>query len=840
MILGIESIREIARRARPHLAAVGVFLLASVAYFSPVLQGKMLRQGDMQAYYGSVKELDDLRERTGEYALWTDRLFGGMPTFLINNPNHANLMVEVHDLVNLGHLRPACHLFVYMLGFYLAALMFGVAPWLSVVGALAYAFSTYSLVIIDAGHLTKAMALGYMPPVVASVWYAFNRRRALGSIALGISLSLLILANHLQITYYTLLLVIALGVAELVASIRGRALASFGKTALCLAGAAALAAGSNATTLWTVLDYAPYSMRGAPTLPADGQEPGKGLPIDYITAWSYGKAETLNMLVPNLTGGSSHMAAGDRTETYRTIEQGYGRQAANQYATTLSTYWGDQPFTSGPVYVGASVVMLFALALALLRDRRKWWMLAATALAVILAWGHNLMPVTCFFVDYVPGYNKFRTVSMILVVAQLTVPLLAVLAADALLRDRLTYAQVRRPLAAATASVAGAILLATLLVPGLSDLTSPADAGWPADVQQALVRDRAAMARADGLRSLLFALVTSGLVWGAARGKLGRRAATAALGAVFLADLVPVDLRYSTNDNWVDKRSYMRSVFQPTAANREILKDKDHYRVLNLAANTFNDASTSYFHNSVGGYHGAKMQRYQELIRERITPEMSRLSDVLRSAKSYGQIDSALAQTPVLNMLNTRYLIVSPDHAPLRNPHAMGAGWVVGAAQWAADARAEMDMLATADLGAVAVMGADQRAAVDLPAQPADTAEGPAGSVRIESYSANRLEYSVEARGKALAVFGEMYYPRGWTATVDGQPAPILRANYLLRAVEVPAGRHTVKFEFRPASFFAGNVISSACSSALLALLAGYAAISLRNRRRQAAQSPAA
>jgi hypothetical protein len=803
---------------KPHLVAIVLFVIVSFGYFHPVLEGKMLRQGDMMAYAGAAQELKELKAETGEYALWTDRMFGGMPTFLIHNPGHANLTRYVHNVLNLNHARPANHLFLYMLGFYMALLLFGVSPSRSIAGAIAYAFSTYFIIIIYAGHITKVMALGYMPLVVASVYHAFKSDRLRGGVLLGLFLSIQIYVNHLQITYYTFIIVALLGLFELISAIKKRKLADFGKTFACLVIGATLALAANLTTLWTVYEYSAFS-RGKPNLEKPDQNQTTGLDIDYITAWSYGKGETLNLLVPNLKGGSSHMDLGKNSQTYKVVEQNYGRQTADQFIKYSDTYWGDQPFTSGPVYIGATVIFLFILAMFLLKGNLKWWLLIATILAIILAWGRHFMWFNELIINYLPGYNKFRTVSMTLVIAQFTLPLLAIIAFDKIAKNKYTFAQIKKPLIYSTSIVAGLLLLILIANSSSSEMIGRSDIRVPDIIQKSLQADRLSMLQSDVFRSLLFMLVTSGLIWFLSRAKIKATVATVVLGLLFAADLIPVSLRYAQNDSWVPRTELKQQPFKPTVADTEILKDKEHYRVLNFASNTFNDAATSYFHNSVGGYHGAKMRRYQELIDEQIIPEMNKVKDILQVSPTYQKFDSVMRELNVLNMLNTRYYILSPDNQPIVNPYALGQAWFVDSIVWASGANDEMALLSTTKLENTAVV--DKQYENILGDNLNNSNEK---SITMKSYSANRLEYSFQSETQALALFSEMYYPKGWRAFVNGEPVEIIRANYLLRGLVLPAGEGDVVFEFHPKSYFVGNVVSYA-SSALLLLLSVWVLI---------------
>ncbi len=811
------------QQIRPHLIALGIFIILSFAYFNPVLEGKMLRQGDMMAYAGMVQELKELEKNTGEYALWTDRMFGGMPTFLMNNPGFANLTRHIHNLLNLYHPRPANHLFLYMIGFYLALLLFGVSPRISIAGAIAYAFSTYSIIIIDAGHITKVMAIGYLPLVVGAFWFTLRKNILQGTILFALALSMQLYVNHLQITYYTAIILVFLGLYEFTRALRQKLIASFATKMLWLFVGALLAAASNLTTLWTVYEYGKFSMRGKPNIVESKNQSTTGLPIDYITAWSYGKVETLNLLVPNLKGGSSHMNLGKNSETYKTIEQNYGKRTADQYASYLDTYWGEQPFTSGPVYLGASVIFLFLLAFFIVRGRFKWWILGVTILAIFLAWGKHFMWFNELFIHYIPAYNKFRTVSMTLVIVQFTVPLLAILAFDRILNQNIYFNQVKKPLLYTTASLSALLILIWIAIPLTMDMVGRSDSQLPEIIQKSLKADRLIIFKNDIYRSLLFILVTSGLVFAVLKNKIKKSLAVALLALLFALDLIPVSLRYAQNENWVSRGELQAQPYKPTEANKYILRDKDHYRVLNLAGNTFNDAATSYFHHSIGGYHGAKMQRYQELIDWQIIPEMQQLINYLSVKPTVGGIDSLLHQSQVLNMLNTRYLIVSPDNPPLINTYAFGPAWIVDSVYQTQGAKNEMLALNNVNLKTTAVLGEE------FPNLSFGSSSN--SSITLINYHPNRLKYQYTSKEQVLAVFSEIFYPKGWEAYINGQKAEILRVNYLLRGLILPAGEGIIEFEFRPKSFFTGNIISYASSGLLLVLGIVIAILSLNQHR---------
>jgi hypothetical protein len=781
--------------AFPHVLSVILFVLISYLFFFPMLQGKVLQQNDKNTFLGTSKEIRDYREKTGEEALWTNSQFGGMPSYLISTKHPGNLVKKVDNLLQFAK-RPASQLFILLLGGYLALLLFGLSPWLSLLGALALGFSSYNIIILEAGHNTKAIAIAYMPPIIAGIYHAFHKKRWLGAAVAGLFLGVQLAANHLQITYYTLLIVLVMGFVELIQAYKQKSFSPFFKTIGILLIAVILAVGANFSKLWTTYEYGKYSIRGASELTHDKDNKTSGLDKDYATDWSYGIDETLTLLIPNFKGGASYGSFDKDSETYEFIKQAQGTGYANQIVNQLPGYWGTQPFTSGPVYLGAILIFLFVLGIFILRGPVKWWLIAATVLGVTLSWGDNMMWLTNFFLEYVPGYNKFRTVSMTLVIAQFTIPVMGLLALQKVLSGKVEKTIAIKYVKYSLYIVGGICLLFGLMPGMFYNFLSPQEDPSVSPIYEYLIEDRQQMLRADALRSLIFITLSAVVLLAFLTKRLKSMQAIYILLALVLVDLWAVDKRYLNEENFVPKRQAQQP-YQMTRANQQILADTDpNFRVFNAAANTFNDASTSYFHSSIGGYHGAKMRRYQELITYQI-------------AKNNMQ---------VLNMLNTKYFIVPTEkQGPVAqaNPGALGNAWFVNKVEWVPDADAEMAALDDFSPATTAIV--DERFAEEI--QKTKFTPDSTDFITLEKYSPNQLKYRYQASAKRVAIFSEIYYPKGWTAKVDGEEAPIFRANYVLRGMEVPAGNHTITFTFHPRSYFVGNKISLASSILLLLLV---------------------
>ena len=802
-------------RSIPHLAAFLLFIGISFSYFSPVLEGKQLIGNDTESWMCMAKETIDFNATHTEPTLWTNSMFGGMPAFQISMTQPYNVIKYVEQLVQIFP-NAVYNLLLYLIGFYILLLAFRVNPWLAIIGAIAFAFASYNFIIIVAGHNSKAITIAYMAPLIGSVFMALRYNKWAGSLLTLIFLSLAIRANHVQILYYTLLILLILAIVEIVYSIKNKQFTDFLQSAGLLIAAAVVALGMNATTLLTTYEYGKYTMRGDSNgLSVDAQNAQHGLNKDYITQWSYGVDETMTLLIPNFKGGASGGHLDATSETGKKLA-GYGVPNVSKMLRDmqLPLYWGTQPGTSGPVYIGAIVCFLFVLGLFLVDKRTKWWLLPMIALTLMLAWGKNFNWLTDLFINHVPLYNKFRTVSMTLVATGFGMTLMAILTLKELFSEKTDKQKLMRPLLISTV-ITGGLALIFALIPSLSgNFIAAGDAQFQGDylfLKETLPLDRAAMLRADAFRSLLFILLSAGLIWLYAKNLLKKNLAYVLFAILILADLVPVAKRYLNNDNFQRKRR-IETLLQPSAADKFILQDKSQFRVLDASVNIFNDASPSYFHKNIGGYHAAKLRRYQELINMQLEREMGRLFATFGRASAPELVAKTMDSLGVLNMLNMKYLIYNKEAAPLINPHANGNAWLVQNIRVAADANDEMRLLGA--INTKTEMVVDKTFAPLLPKQlTRDTA----AQIALTSYQPNRLVYQFNSVTDQVAVFSEIYYDKGWNAYVKGEKLPYVRANYLLRAMPLKAGVYEIEFKFEPKSYSLGNTLAM-ISSALLIL----------------------
>lgn len=799
------------KKFSPHLIVILLFVGISFTYFSPVLQGKLLNMADITHHKGMSKEVTDFREATGEEALWTNSMFSGMPAYQISTRSNGNLIQYVVKAISLGIPRPANLLFLYLLGFYLLLLSLKVDYRLSAVGAIAFAFSSYFFIIIMAGHMTKAHAIAYVPMVVAAVLYTYRGRMFLGGVLTALTVALELYANHLQITYYLVLVLILIGVVQFVKDLKANNLTSFAKRSGVLVLAALLASGTAVTRLSTTMEYGTESTRGKSELTNNLDNKTSGLDKDYATSWSYGVAETFTLLIPNFYGGASQGELTTDSETYNAIKRAPN---AKQIIKQLPLYWGTQPFTSGPTYAGAIVMFLFIFGLLFVKSEMRVWILLATIMSIMLAWGKNFMPLTDLFLDYFPGYNKFRAVSMILVIAEFTLPLLGFVALNKFLSEddddyetdnkvkdiktqKASHVVVKsKKLRSLNLAfyIAGGITLFFALMPNLFfDFVGGQDAnlaksGWPVD---ALQSDRAGLLSADAWRSFIFIALSFGAMWMFLKNKLSSNYVIFIVGVLVLADMWTINKRYLNDDNFA-RKSKVEIPYQATAADQQILRDKDpNFRVFNQSVSTFNDASTSYFHKSIGGYHGAKLKRYQELIENHISK----------------------GNMAVLNMLNTKYFI-TPKGQAQQNPGTMGNAWFINEITTVANADAEIASLNGFNPANTAIVD------VRFSEQIIDGLDNVGASITLTEYKPNYLKYNSNASKSGIAIFSEIYYDKGWNAYVDGELKPYFRANYVLRGMQIPAGKHVVEFKFEPAVYHVSERIAFASSIILLLLLA--------------------
>lgn len=819
------------KKILPHIVAIALFIIASYSYFSPLIEGKKLAQHDIAMYKGSAKEVQDFKKATGEESLWTNSMFGGMPSYLISTSFNGNLLRIVNKVLEFGQ-RPASFIFIAFLGFYMLLLVLGVNPWLSIVGAFAYGLSSYFMIVIGAGHNAKIHAIAYVAPMIAGMIWAFKGKYFGGFALFGLFFGLNLFTGHPQITYYAGFIMVALTLAYLYQAYKDNLFAQFGKAVGVLAVAALLALGANFSKLWFTYDYGKDSIRGKSELTSNNSNKTSGLDKDYAMDWSYGGWESFNIMIPNLMGGSSSGGLSTDSKTYGFLKQnGFNDNQAEQYVSQLPTYWGPQPMTSGPVYIGAIVVFLFIFGLFVVRGPSKWAILIVTMLSIALAMGHNFISLSNFFLDHFPGYNKFRTVSMILYIAEFTMPLLAFMALKQVYDGSIDKKQFNFAFKWSL-GIAGGISLIFLLFGGaIFSFSGRVDnqlisSGWPVQMLQAFRDDRKALLRADALRSLIFIILSAGVLYTFFIKKLKPTYFILALGLLIVVDMWAVDKRYLNNSNFVAERK-VDEPFTPSQADQLILKDKSlDYRVINLTVSPFNDASTSYYHKSLGGYHGAKMRRYQEIIDYHLNRELDYLISNLKTSTDLNQVQKVFANLSVFNMLNTKYFLVNPESAPLINMHALGNTWFVDSIQIAPNADAEIAALNNFNPARKAVI--DKRFKQYL--EGLSTSYDTTGTISLVNYKPNQLVYKSDTKSPKVAVFSEIYYPKGWVVTVDGKVQDHFRANYILRAMVVPAGSHEIIFTFKPKMFEVGKKIDFASSLLIILIFLGWIAFEIKKR----------
>ncbi len=786
----------------PYLTAILIFLSVSLAYLSPLLEGKSLKQGDIVSWTGAAKETTDFRKvHPGEEPLWTNTMFGGMPTYMISLLTPSNDIISFFDkgFSLFAIPSPANMIFVYFIGFFILLLVLGVDPWLSIVGALAFGFSTYFFIIIEAGHNTKALTIGYMAPVFAGIILTMRGKYLWGGILTALFLSLIIKMNHVQMTYYMMIFVIIYVMVELFNKIKEKQISVFFKASAVLLFAVILALGTNITTLWTSYEYSKDTIRGKSELTSNADVKTKGVDLDYATQWSYGIDETLTLLIPDFKGGSSSGKLGESSETYKVLKQN-GVPNIKSITSQMPLYWGPQPFTSGPVYAGAIFIFLFVLGLFIVKTPLKWVLVIATVLSIMLSWGKHFMPLTQFFFDYFPMYSKFRAVASILVIAELCIPLLGILALNQIFTRKTDKSDVLKYGKIALIITGGITLVFALAGSSFYNFKGAGDAQlpYPEWLINAIIADRKSIFTMDSWRSLLFILLAASFIWAFIENKIKKEYIITAFILLVLIDMWPVNKRYFDNSNFTNKKNVDKP-FVASEADLLILEDKSpNYRVYNVTVNPFTDASTSYFHKSVGGYHAAKLRRYQDLIEHQLSKN----------------------NVKVLNMLNTKYFIVpDQDKRPQvqRNVAALGNAWFVDNYKIVENPDAEINALTDFEPATTAI--ADKKFSAYLK----DFKEGKdsTSTIQLMNYLPNHLTYQANTKKEELAVFSEIYYDNGWNAYLDGKQLPYIRVNYVLRAMKIPQGNHTIEFKFEPKAYITGEKIGFASSVLLLLLLLG-------------------
>ncbi len=804
------------------VAMIALFAVISVAYFwNPIMEGQVLTGTDNTAGLGLSAEQNHYRDtHDGERTRWVNNLFSGMPTYQIApSYNSTDTLSYIETVYQLGLPTVAGYIFMMLLGFYILLRAFDFRTWMAALGAVLWAFSSYYFIIIAAGHIWKLLTLCFIPPTIAGVVLCYRGKYLWGMLVTALFTALQVFSNHVQMSYYFLFVMGLMAVAYAVDAARKQQWQAFFKASACAMIGGMLGVAINISNLFHTYQYSKESMRGKSELTHQvkdaADQTSSGLERSYITAWSYGIGETWTLLVPNTKGGASEPLL--RSKEAAALAQNDFKPVYQQ----MGQYWGEQPGTSGPVYVGAFVMFLFVLGLFVVKGAMKWSLLAATVLSILLSWGKNFMPFTDFFLDYVPMYDKFRTVASILVIAEFTIPLLAMLALKRVVDEKdffqgKTYGVANATWTYISLGLTGGVCFLFWLMPDmffgnyvssqeLMALQPLAEGGWPVQQLLANLSDmRRAMFTADAARSLVIILMGFAVMLVYRWRRIGAATMVACLTVLCLADMWGVNRRYLNDGNFTNKRPVQQAI-PATAADEIILQDEQQGRVLNLSVSTFNDNTTCLRHRSVGGYHPAKLRRYQELIEEHISPEISAMIK---------NPDSLLAVCPALNMLNTRFIIYSPQQPPLVNPHALGDAWFVQNVRYVEDADAELLGLSDIDVAHEAI--ADKKFLEVLGQGVADST----ATVALQKTESNRMEYRVSSAKGGVLVFSEIYYP-GWTCTVDGQDVPVGRVNYVLRAVRVEPGEHTVVLSFDPQSLHTTEAIAFAALGLLALLFVG-------------------
>ena len=810
------------------IAAIAAFAVITLVYFYPVVQGKRIKQHDIEMQKGMAKELTDYHEATGERTLWTNSAFSGMPTWNISVNQNANLTSPIYKGLGLGFPHPIGSVFICMLGFFVLLLVLDCGFWISFVGAIAYGFTSYLFIVIGAGHNAKAMAMAFMAPVIAGILLTYKGKYLWGGILTAFALAFEIRTGHLQITYYLLLIIVILVIAQFISDLKDKQLLRFVKASAVLLIAAVLGVLTCSTTLYGNYVFGKETTRGKPILTRNEGNQTKGLDRDYITQWSYGKGETWSLMIPNAKGGASAYI-GKQNPVLDKADRQFKDSIAQSNA-----YWGDQPGTSGPVYVGAIVVFLFVLGALTVKGRLKWALLIATLLSILLSWGKNFMGFTNFFLDYIPGYDKFRAVSMTLVIAEVTMPLLGFLGLAEMVKNPDNIKKNMTKFFIALGITAGFCLLFYLMpktffnflsqeeAKQFASMSSGKDGALYAQFASQLEEVRMAIFRKDALRSLIFIILSAVPLFLYFKGKLKAAPAFAILGMLVIIDMFPIDKRYLNNDDFIEKEKFYHP-FTASVADQYILNDNDlDFRVADITKDMFNDASTCYFHKSLGGYSGAKLRRYQDVITQYLGTELNQL----RTAKTTQEMEQLLKEQPVINMLNTKYVIYNPNGQPFPNSNALGNAWVVNDIRWVDTPNEEIDAIKTTDLAHTAILNKEFEQQIGS----YRLTDSIMPQVWLEDYQPNRLRYRFssalrQAQGPVpanyLVVFSEIWTSKGWTMYVDGKEQPLLRSNYILRSAFIPSGEHEIVMEYAPKAYTIGNKVSFASSLILILGLLG-------------------
>ncbi|MDB2385557.1 YfhO family protein [Polaribacter sp.] len=792
------------KKLLPFLIAFFVFAIASLLYFHPVLKGKQIKQSDITQFKGMVKEINDFRADKNEEPYWTGASFSGMPAYQISTYYPNDFVRKVDQAIRFLP-RPADYTFLYFLSFFVLMLALKVDWRLAVFGSLAFGFSTYLIIIFGAGHNAKAHAIGYMPLVIAGVLWIFDRKFVLGFLVTSLSMALEVYSNHIQMTYYLGFCLFILGIVEFINALKEKRLASFVNRAAVVMASIILGVAMNAPRLLAMKEYADFSTRGKSelTVNPDGTTKlaSEGLDESYITEYSYAKLETFNLFIPRFMGGGTVEALDDDSNFYKTIAEKAGKATAKNYSEQVLTYWGDQPIIEAPAYIGAVIFFLFFLGIFIVKGKLKQWLVATTIFAILLSWGRNFEILTGLFIEYVPLYNKFRAVSSIQVIAELCVPVLAVLALKYFFSKSISNDEKIDALKKASISFGGLIIIGFVLAHFSSSFVGLRDSNYDQlpGLVDALISDRKAMLFVDTLRSLLFVILSAGLLWFFVKEKIKSPALILGLAVLMLFDLISVNLNYVNTDDFETPRKIAQN-FKPNNADKLILKDKGHYRVANFANGLMQDGVTSYFHQSIGGYHAAKLGRYQELFDYQISKN----------------------NMQVLNMLNTKYFIFQDDKGEYQvqqNQEANGNAWFVEQLIAVNSANEEILALDSLQTKKGAVVDISQ---MTLEKDFSLFKNDSTATITLNNYEVNTLTYQSKTNSEQFAVFSEIFYEDGWNAYVDGELTPHFRVDYVLRGMFIPKGKHEIVFRFEPEVIQKGSFISLSAYSVFVLVFIGW------------------
>ncbi len=819
--------------AIPYVSAIAIFLIIAVIYFRPAFEGKVLQQNDVMQGTAAQQEVLKYQDETEERSLWTNSMFGGMPMYQIGMKVFSNYLVKIRQIIELWMPRPAAIFMLFSIGFFILMLSFGINPWISIIGALAFSFSTYHFVLLEAGHIWKLRTLAFMPPTLAGFILLHRKKYKIGLVTILIFLTFQFHSNHLQMTYYFFLLVGLLFIFFIWNAYQNKDFKHLGIIIATTLIALVVSIGINFTTIYTTYEYGIYSQRGKSELMQETDENYTGgLERDYITQWSYGIGESFSILIPNVKGGGSGYI-GNNEKALENVDPRFKEQISQS-----SKYWGNQLFMGGPdFYFGAFVIFLFALGMFLLKDKLKWVFFGGFVFSIMLSWGRNFPGLTNFFIDYFPLYNKFRVVASILVIAGLCTPILAIFTLSKVANEPTLITKNKKKFYYAFAFTGGFLLLFYLLPETFFSFLSDRETEYfnslkNSNPQQSAVINqyisnleaaRISIFKTDTIRSFFFILIGTIGLYLYAQKKFSKNVLILGAGLLIVIDLWAVNARYVNHDTFVTQRKSQEKV-QPSVADQAILNDTSHYRVLNVAVSPFQDATTSYYHKSVGGYHGAKLMIYKELIDFQLSQEISLIQQGFQQKNiTQSSINTLFKETETLNMLATKYIIYNPSSPPIKNPYAQPPAWFVSNIKQASSPVEEIKGLDEINIPETALVRETFNDYVE--GLKFNTSNDSTSHIKLIDYKPNHLKYKSSAAEEKFAVFSEIYYPEGWRAFIDDNEVDFIRTNYVLRGMKIPAGEHTIEFKFKPKSYFIGQTVSKVSSAVLLIIILGAIAV---------------